>query len=73
MALNHQLLNALQSRLGMHCSLHCSVVFHDSFKAEEKLRYALPKTLAHFAALGYRFEALNDLEMQSGMTERKSA
>ena len=49
------------------------VVFHDSFKAEEKLRYALPKTLAHFAALGYRLEALNDLEMQSGMTERKSA
>ena len=35
------------------------VVFHDSLKAEDKLRYALPKTLAHFAALGYRFEALN--------------
>lgn len=34
------------------------VVFHDSLKAEEKLRYALPRTLEHFAARGYRFEAL---------------
>lgn len=36
------------------------VVFHDSVKAEEKLRYALPRVLEHYAQLGYRFEALNE-------------
>lgn len=49
------------------------VVFHDSLKAEEKLRYALPKVLAHFAAQGYRFEALNDQIKELGKTVRKSA
>lgn len=34
------------------------VVFHDSLKAEAKLRYVLPRVLKHFAALGYRFEAI---------------
>lgn len=34
------------------------VVLHDSLKCETNLRYALPKILAHFAAKGYRFEAL---------------
>lgn len=34
------------------------VVFHDSLKAEERLRYALPRVLGHFSELGYRFEAL---------------
>lgn len=34
------------------------VVFHDSLKAEERLRYALPAALAHFSALGYHFKAL---------------
>ena len=34
------------------------VVFHDSLKAEDKLRNILPRLLAHYAALGYRFEAL---------------
>lgn len=36
------------------------VVFHDSMKAWEKLEYTLPKVLAHFANLGYRFEALSE-------------
>jgi len=31
------------------------VLFHDSPKAIEKVRYALPGFLQHFAALGYRF------------------
>lgn len=35
------------------------VVLHDSLKCEAKVRYALPKILAHFAAKGYRFEALH--------------
>ncbi|MCB0636165.1 MAG: polysaccharide deacetylase family protein [Lewinella sp.] len=39
------------------------IVFHDSLKAEEKLRYALPRTLEHFSQLGYRFDALNPHEI----------
>lgn len=34
------------------------VVFHDSEKAFERLRIALPAVLKHFAAMGYRFEAI---------------
>jgi len=34
------------------------VVFHDSLKASRNLRYVLPRYLAHFAGLGFRFEAL---------------
>lgn len=49
------------------------VVFHDSVKASENLRYALPKTLAHFSALGYRFETLNEQEMIIETDKRKSA
>lgn len=49
------------------------VVFHDSLKAEEKLRYALPKALAYFAEQGYRFEALNEQEMMVHQDQRKSA
>lgn len=41
------------------------VVFHDSIKAEEKLRYALPRVLEHFAALGFRFAALDSEAMPS--------
>lgn len=49
------------------------VVFHDSMKAEENLREALPAVLAHFAQLGYRFEALNEHEMPLQAGERKTA
>lgn len=34
------------------------VVFHDSLKAENSLRYALPKVLAHFEEKGYNFKAI---------------
>jgi peptidoglycan-N-acetylglucosamine deacetylase len=34
------------------------IVFHDSLKSEEKLRYALPKVLEFFSKKGYAFEAL---------------
>jgi peptidoglycan/xylan/chitin deacetylase (PgdA/CDA1 family) len=34
------------------------VVFHDSAKAMDRLRIALPKVLAHFSKLGYEFKAL---------------
>lgn len=35
------------------------VVFHDSLKAEERLRYALPRVLEAFSQQGYRFERIN--------------
>ncbi|PZP49257.1 MAG: polysaccharide deacetylase family protein [Pseudopedobacter saltans] len=35
------------------------VVFHDSDKASERLQYVLPKTLEHYARLGYRFDVLH--------------
>jgi peptidoglycan/xylan/chitin deacetylase (PgdA/CDA1 family) len=35
------------------------IVFHDSLKAEDRLRYALPRVLEHFGAIGYRFKALS--------------
>jgi len=41
------------------------VVFHDSIKTEEKLRYALPLVLEHFAAQGYVFKALPQLAAAS--------
>lgn len=34
------------------------VVFHDNAKAEANLKYVLPKYLAHFSNLDYKFEAL---------------
>ncbi len=34
------------------------VVFHDSLKAFEKLKYTLPKVLQHFHELGYTFERI---------------
>ncbi len=34
------------------------VVFHDSLKAEKKLRFMLPRYLEHFSNLGYQFKSL---------------
>jgi len=34
------------------------IVFHDSLKAQEKLRYVLPKILKHYSEKGYRFGLL---------------
>lgn len=34
------------------------IVFHDSQKAVDNLKYTLPKVLAHFTEEGYRFEKL---------------
>lgn len=36
------------------------IVFHDSLKAENNLRYALPKVLAHYSKKGYAFKAIKD-------------
>lgn len=34
------------------------IVFHDSVKAFERLKYALPRTLEHFSSLGYSFKPI---------------
>ena len=44
-----------------HAGSGSIVVFHDSLKAENNLRYALPKVLDHFTAEGYRSQALPKL------------
>lgn len=36
------------------------IVFHDSLKAEKKLKYALPKVLEHFSKQGFQFKAINN-------------
>lgn len=40
------------------CKPGSIVVFHDSEKAEERLRYALPRTLEHYSRLGFSFEKI---------------
>lgn len=49
------------------------VVFHDSVKAEPRLREALPRVLEYFAAQGYRFEALTSNALQGRETMVHSA
>lgn len=39
----------------LKCKKGDVVVFHDSLKAQEKLLYALPRFLAHYTKLGYKF------------------
>ncbi len=39
------------------------IVFHDSRKAEDKLRTVLPQVLEHFTAEGYTFSKLNEEEL----------
>jgi peptidoglycan/xylan/chitin deacetylase (PgdA/CDA1 family) len=36
------------------------VVFHDSVKAEKRLRYALPATLDYFSERGFKFSTIKD-------------
>jgi len=36
------------------------VVFHDSYKAEKNMIYALPRVLDHFKQSGFEFESLSD-------------
>ncbi len=35
------------------------IVFHDNFKAEQNLKYSLPRILEHFGNLGYSFKAID--------------
>lgn len=38
------------------------ILFHDNIKAEENLKYALPKTIDHFLKLNYTFASLSRLK-----------
>jgi peptidoglycan-N-acetylglucosamine deacetylase len=38
------------------------VVLHDNIKAAQNLRYALPRILAHYAGMGWRFEGLSGVK-----------
>lgn len=49
--------------VALHAAPGSIVVFHDSLKAFDNLRYALPQVLEHFSAQGYRFEKLNAHEL----------
>lgn len=42
----------------LHAEAGSVVVFHDNWKAKEKVLYALPNVLEHFSAQGFKFEAL---------------
>jgi len=35
------------------------IVFHDSFKAEKNLTFALPRFIEHFSSLGFAFKAIS--------------
>jgi peptidoglycan/xylan/chitin deacetylase (PgdA/CDA1 family) len=35
------------------------IVFHDSFKAEKNLMYALPRFVEHFSSLGFEFKVIS--------------
>ena len=50
--------NCLQNILGK-TTKGSIVVFHDSKKAEKKLKYVLPKVLKHFSKKGYSFKEIN--------------
>ncbi|RMD70059.1 MAG: polysaccharide deacetylase family protein [Bacteroidetes bacterium] len=56
--------NDCYRQVARHAGPGSIVVFHDSVKAEPRLREALPRVLEHFAEKGYRFEALTSQALQ---------
>ena len=34
------------------------IVFHDNWKAEENMKYSIPKFIDHFQAADFKFEAI---------------
>jgi len=44
-----------------HAEMGSIIVFHDSLKAQDKLRYVLPKVLEYYSERGYRFELLPEV------------
>jgi len=49
------------------------IVFHDSVKAEENLRFALPKVLQFFSQQGYSFGALHFNMLETKLRQHKVA
>ena len=49
------------------------IVFHDSIKANEKLRFVLPEVLKQLKAQGYTFEAITEEVLNSKRKYRRSA
>ena len=49
------------------------VVFHDSLKAEEKLKYVLPKVLAAFKDRGFEFASISEDDLQPSRLMKKIA
>ncbi|MEM6265402.1 MAG: polysaccharide deacetylase family protein, partial [Bacteroidota bacterium] len=47
-----------------HAAPGSIVVFHDSLKAEERLRYVLPRILSYYSAKGYQFLSLSQAPVQ---------
>ncbi len=45
------------------------IVFHDSYKAEQNLKYTLPKVLKYFSNLGYRFENLEHAKVNRNIKQ----
>lgn len=41
------------------------IVFHDSLKAEDKVKYALPRVLEYFSEQGFRFDKLNEKQLMN--------
>lgn len=39
------------------------IVFHDSIKAEENMKYALPKAIEFLLSEGYKFEKITEEEI----------
>jgi peptidoglycan/xylan/chitin deacetylase (PgdA/CDA1 family) len=49
------------------------VVFHDSLKAQEKVHYALPRTLRQFSEQGFTFERLSSKALRGNPSLKQTA
>ncbi len=56
-----------------HATKGSIIVFHDSLKAQPRLKAVLPKVLAHFTEQGYRFESLSQEKLEKSTKLSKSA
>ena len=56
-----------------HTKAGSIVVFHDSVKSFEKLKYVLPRVLEHFHSLGYSFCGIDDISLKDSAPLAKTA
>jgi peptidoglycan/xylan/chitin deacetylase (PgdA/CDA1 family) len=48
----------------MHaCSPGSIIVFHDSYKSQKNMEYALPRLIDNFAGKGYSFEGIGGIQV----------